>query len=66
MLCQCGDQIQVVEAKSGKIIRSLKQDEDEVVTFQLGPDDSVVVSSHKSGLLRHWTWEGVLLTYYTL
>jgi len=57
LLCQCGDQIQVVEAKSGKIIRSLKQDEDEVVTFQLGPDDSVVVSSHKSGLLRHWTWE---------
>lgn len=58
LLCQCGDKIQVVDTKSGKIIKSLKQEEDEVITFQLGPNDSVVVSSHKSGLLRHWTLEG--------
>ena len=56
LLCQCGNQIQVVDAKFGKIEHSLKQEDDEVVTFALGPDSLTLVSSHKSSLLRHWRW----------
>jgi len=71
ILCQCGDKIQVIDTKSGKVAKSLKQEEDEIITFQLSPNDSVVVSSHKSGLLRHWslkdgevvrTWKSLHLT----
>ena len=60
ILCQCGDKIQVIDTKSGKVAKSLKQEEDEIITFQLSPNDSVVVSSHKSGLLRHWSLKGSL------
>ena len=58
MICQCGDRIQVIETKYGKAVKSLIQEEDEVITFAIGPDDVTLVSSHKSGLLRHWNWKG--------
>jgi len=47
-----------VDTKYGKTCRSLAQEEDELVTFATGPDDLTLVSSHKSGLLRHWNWKG--------
>lgn len=58
LLCQCGEKIQVIETKYGKAVRSLVQEEDEVITFVSGFDDETLVSSHKSGLLRHWNWKG--------
>ncbi|KZS02971.1 Transducin beta protein 3 [Daphnia magna] len=57
LLCQCGDRIHVIDTKYGKTIRSLVQEEDEVITFAIGLDDETLVSSHKSGLLRHWNWK---------
>lgn len=58
LFCQCGDRVQVVDVASGKTIKTLAQEEDEVISFRLGPDDLTLISSHKSGLLRHWNVEG--------
>ena len=69
LLCQCGDRIQVIETKYGKTIRTLIQEEDEVITFSIAPDCVTAVSSHKSGLLRHWNWKGedlIQIKYYSI
>ena len=49
----------MLNTKLGKTVQSLVQEEDEVISFAIGSDPScTLVSSHKSGLLRHWTWNG--------
>lgn len=58
LLCQCGDAVHVVDAQLGRSVRGLVQPDDEFIAFAVAPDQMTLVSSHKSGLLRHWTWNG--------
>lgn len=70
LLCQDGNKINVISVNGNTVQRTigvpLEQDgnidEDTVYTFALSADDSYVVTSHRSGLLKLWQrTDGTLL-----
>ncbi|PSN41585.1 Transducin beta-like protein 3 [Blattella germanica] len=65
LLCHCGGTIKVLELASGRVTLSLGSNEEEeddvedtIHTFVLSADNELIVSSHKSGLLKLWKWRG--------
>ena len=67
LLCHCGGTIKVLELASGRVTLSLGSNEEEeddvedtIHTFVLSADNELIVSSHKSGLLKLWKWRGTL------
>ncbi|XP_065062722.1 transducin beta-like protein 3 isoform X3 [Rhopilema esculentum] len=54
--CGCGNKIQIIDTKSGRIAKSLQEDEDETTCFILSPNDEILVTASRSLLLRQWDW----------
>lgn len=55
IICGCGSEVKVVDVESGTIVKSIgKVEDDDLSSFTAGFDDKVLVTSHRSGLLRQW------------
>ncbi|XP_071953471.1 transducin beta-like protein 3 [Antedon mediterranea] len=57
IFCTCGEAVKILEATSGKVLHSLKQDDDEVTCFSVSQDDQIVVIAYRSLLIRQWDWK---------
>lgn len=74
MLCQCGPRISVLDVETTTVVDTIprltdsvktgdeEDEEDEsadtVITFSLDPTCKTLITSHKSGLLCSWDWNG--------
>ncbi|XP_078482482.1 transducin beta-like protein 3 [Ciona intestinalis] len=57
LLCVCGDKIKIVNVDSGLVEKELSHDGDDVTCLAVSPDDSMIVTSTKSLLLKQWEWK---------
>ncbi|XP_060581284.1 transducin beta-like protein 3 [Ruditapes philippinarum] len=58
MFCGCGNRINVLDVETGKVHVTIGQDEDEEITsFCLSPNDQYVVIATQQLLLRQWDWK---------
>ncbi|XP_068002591.1 transducin beta-like protein 3 [Melanerpes formicivorus] len=56
MFCPCGTKLNIIDVETGAL-RSLQQDEEEDITsFVLSPDDEMLVTGSRALLLRQWSW----------
>ncbi|XP_074454376.1 transducin beta-like protein 3 [Larus michahellis] len=56
MFCPCGTKLNVIEVETGAL-HSLQQDEEEDITsFVLSPDDEILVTGSRALLLKQWNW----------
>lgn len=78
MLCQCGPRVSVLDVETTTLVDTIprrsesvntgdeedEEDEstDSVITFTLDPTSKNLITSHKSGLLCTWDWNGKILT----
>uniref|UniRef100_UPI00358F3981 transducin beta-like protein 3 n=1 Tax=Myxine glutinosa TaxID=7769 RepID=UPI00358F3981 len=63
LFCPYGCKVQILDIATGKVERSIVQeDEEDVSCFILSPDDQVLVTSSKALLLRQWEWRNGLCT----
>eukprot|EP00112_Aurelia_sp_Birch-Aquarium-sp1_P018301 Seg435.11 transcript_id=Seg435.11/GoldUCD/mRNA.D3Y31 product="Transducin beta-like protein 3" protein_id=Seg435.11/GoldUCD/D3Y31 len=60
--CACGNKVQVLNTNSGCIIKSLSEDDDEITSFTLSPNDEVLITASRSLLLRQWDWKNGKVT----
>ncbi|XP_054246864.1 transducin beta-like protein 3 [Indicator indicator] len=57
MFCPCGTKLNVIDVETGAL-HSLQQDEDEDITsFVLSPDDELLVTGSRALLLKQWSWQ---------
>uniref|UniRef100_A0AAY4BF42 U3 small nucleolar RNA-associated protein 13 C-terminal domain-containing protein n=1 Tax=Denticeps clupeoides TaxID=299321 RepID=A0AAY4BF42_9TELE len=57
IFCTCGARLNVLEISTGKVLHSIEQDDQEDVTsFALSPDDEVLVTASRTLLLKQWAW----------
>ncbi|KAJ8384033.1 hypothetical protein AAFF_G00212770 [Aldrovandia affinis] len=61
ILCTCGTRVNILEIATGQLTRSIEQDDQEDITsFALSPDDEILVTASRALLLKQWAWrEGV-------
>ncbi|KAK7791158.1 hypothetical protein R5R35_013326 [Gryllus longicercus] len=62
LLCQCDGIINVLDISKGVVTSSIgkpdqEEVEDTIYSFALSEDNDKLVSSHKSGLLKLWSWK---------
>ncbi|KAA0705315.1 Transducin beta-like protein 3 [Triplophysa tibetana] len=58
IFCTCGPRVNVLQVDSGKIIHSIEQDDQEDITsFCLSPDDQMLVTASRALLLKQWDWK---------
>uniref|UniRef100_A0A8C4SWQ1 Transducin beta like 3 n=1 Tax=Erpetoichthys calabaricus TaxID=27687 RepID=A0A8C4SWQ1_ERPCA len=58
IFCTCGTKINIMDLKTGKIFQSIEQDDQEDITsFALSPDDEVLVTGSRALLLKQWDWK---------
>ncbi|KFO77110.1 Transducin beta-like 3, partial [Cuculus canorus] len=56
MFCPCGTKLNVIDVETGAL-HSLQQDEEEDITsFVLSPDDEILVTGSRALLLKQWNW----------
>ncbi|XP_009993078.1 PREDICTED: transducin beta-like protein 3 [Chaetura pelagica] len=56
LFCPCGAKLNIIDVETGAL-RSLQQEEEEDITsFALSPDDEVLVTGSRALLLRQWDW----------
>ncbi|XP_066545260.1 transducin beta-like protein 3 [Amia ocellicauda] len=57
IFCTCGTRVNILEIATGKVIQSIEQDDQEDITsFALSPDDEVLVTASRALLLKQWEW----------
>lgn len=57
MFCPCGTKLNVIDVETGSLLHSLEQDDQEDITsFVLSPDDEVLVTGSRALLLKQWNW----------
>ncbi|KAG2455705.1 TBL3 protein, partial [Polypterus senegalus] len=57
IFCTCGTKINIMDLKTGKIFQNIEQDDQEDITsFALSPDDEVLVTGSRALLLKQWDW----------
>ncbi|MBN3316249.1 TBL3 protein, partial [Atractosteus spatula] len=57
IFCTCGTRVNVLEIATGKVIQRIEQDDQEDITsFTLSPDDEVLVTASRALLLKQWDW----------
>jgi len=81
LLCQCGPRVSILDTEATTVVDTIPQrtgsvktgdeedEEDEctdsVITFTLDPTSKNLITSHKSGLLCTWDWNGkIIISYY--
>ncbi|XP_030646685.1 transducin beta-like protein 3 [Chanos chanos] len=58
IFCTCGPRVNILEISTGKIIHSIEQDDQEDITsFSLSPDDQMLVTASRALLLKQWDWK---------
>ncbi|XP_075035403.1 transducin beta-like protein 3 [Mixophyes fleayi] len=58
LFCTCGNKLNVLEIATGAITRTIEQDDQEDITsFALSPDDEILVTSSRALLLKQWQWQ---------
>ncbi|KAM8798534.1 transducin beta-like protein 3 [Eudromia elegans] len=57
MFCPCGIKLNVIDIETGALLHSLEQDDQEDITsFALSPDDEILVTGSRALLLKQWDW----------
>ncbi|XP_029433433.1 transducin beta-like protein 3 isoform X2 [Rhinatrema bivittatum] len=57
MFCTCGIRLNVLDVETGTVIHSIEQDDQEEITsFILSPDDEILVTGSRALLLKQWDW----------
>uniref|UniRef100_H2ZTG7 Transducin beta like 3 n=1 Tax=Latimeria chalumnae TaxID=7897 RepID=H2ZTG7_LATCH len=57
MFCTCGTKVNVLDLITGKVTHSIEQDDQEDITsFTVSPDDETLVTSSRALLLKQWEW----------
>ncbi|KAJ8251192.1 hypothetical protein GJAV_G00218310 [Gymnothorax javanicus] len=61
ILCSCGTRVNILQIATGQLTRSIEQDDQEDITsFALSPDDEFLVTASRALVLKQWNWkEGV-------
>uniref|UniRef100_A0A673KI60 Transducin beta-like protein 3 n=1 Tax=Sinocyclocheilus rhinocerous TaxID=307959 RepID=A0A673KI60_9TELE len=58
IFCTCGPRVNILQIDTGKIIHSIEQDDQEDITsFSLSPDDEILVTASRALLLKQWDWK---------
>uniref|UniRef100_A0A8C2IP39 Transducin (beta)-like 3 n=1 Tax=Cyprinus carpio TaxID=7962 RepID=A0A8C2IP39_CYPCA len=58
IFCTCGPKVNILQIDTGKIIHSIEQDDQEDITsFSLSPDDEGLVTASRALLLKQWDWK---------
>ncbi|KAK2915927.1 hypothetical protein QQF64_024326 [Cirrhinus molitorella] len=58
IFCTCGPRVNILQISTGKIIHSIEQDDQENITsFSLSPDDEMLVTASRALLLKQWDWK---------
>ncbi|KAI4890463.1 hypothetical protein NFI96_025586 [Prochilodus magdalenae] len=58
IFCTCGPRVNVLQIHTGKIVHSIEQDDQEDITsFSLSPDDEMLVTASRALLLKQWDWK---------
>ncbi|XP_041362885.1 transducin beta-like protein 3 isoform X2 [Gigantopelta aegis] len=58
VFCGCGNKVQIVDYKSGRIQQAVGKEEDEEIScFCLSPDDKFLIIATHNLLLRQWDWK---------
>ncbi|XP_062914934.1 transducin beta-like protein 3 [Mobula hypostoma] len=58
MFCSCGTKINILDVGTGKILKSIEQEDQEDITcFSLSPDDEILVTGSRALLLKQWDWK---------
>ncbi|XP_051878001.1 transducin beta-like protein 3 [Pristis pectinata] len=58
MFCSCGTKINILDIGTGKISKSIEQEDQEDITcFTVSPDDEMLVTGSRALLLKQWDWK---------
>ncbi|XP_036408735.1 transducin beta-like protein 3 [Megalops cyprinoides] len=58
IFCTCDTRVNILEITTGRVIRSIEQDDQEDITsFALSPDDEVLVTASRALVLKQWDWK---------
>ncbi|RXN19837.1 transducin beta 3 [Labeo rohita] len=58
IFCTCGPRVNILQINTGKIVHSIEQDDQEDITsFSLSPDDEMLVTASRALLLKQWDWK---------
>ncbi|KAM4632578.1 transducin beta-like protein 3 [Discoglossus pictus] len=57
LLCTCGNKLNILDIATGAVSHTFEQDDQEDITsFALSPDDEVLVTGSRALLLKQWEW----------
>ncbi|XP_069503403.1 transducin beta-like protein 3 [Ambystoma mexicanum] len=57
MFCTCGTRLNVLDIATGTVIHSIEQDDQEdISSFAVSPDDEILVTASRALLLKQWDW----------
>ncbi|XP_078414788.1 transducin beta-like protein 3 [Cetorhinus maximus] len=63
MFCTCGTKVNVIDIRTGKVTKSIEQEDQEDITcFSVSPDDEILVTSSRALLLKQWDWKEKMCT----
>lgn len=63
MFCSFGNRVSIVDVATGQVSKFISLDEnDELQGFALSPDDKILITAGKSGLIKQWDWQGGICT----
>ncbi|KAI1883949.1 hypothetical protein AGOR_G00221340 [Albula goreensis] len=58
IFCTCGTRVNILEIATGQLSRSIEQDDQEDITsFALSPDDEMLVTASRALVLKQWDWK---------
>ncbi|MCI4385087.1 hypothetical protein PGIGA_G00046290 [Pangasianodon gigas] len=58
IFCTSGPRVNILQISTGKIVHSIEQDDQEDITsFSLSPDDEILVTASRALLLKQWDWK---------
>ncbi|XP_041474623.1 transducin beta-like protein 3 isoform X1 [Lytechinus variegatus] len=58
IFCSHGDEVKVLDAKTGKTTHSIKDEgADEVTCFAVTNDNEIIVVAYRNSLLKQWNWK---------
>ncbi|MGH0116990.1 UNVERIFIED_CONTAM: hypothetical protein FKN15_024935 [Acipenser sinensis] len=58
IFCTCGTKVNILDIATGRVSHSIEQDDQEDITsFTVSPDDEILVTSSRALLLKQWDWK---------
>ncbi|XP_050761807.1 transducin beta-like protein 3 isoform X1 [Gymnogyps californianus] len=56
MFCPCGPRLNVIDVETGALHSLQQDDEEDISSFVLSPDDEILVTGSRALLLKQWNW----------